>query len=105
MWTLNQGDGTLTRIDTSSKRAATIPLGTPGHGGDIAFGAGKVWTTMAKMPLSLIDASTTRLLCQWAGPGGDSLRIGHGSIWLTDYHGGTVARIAVKVALTRCSGA
>ncbi len=99
---LNQGDGTLTRIDTRSGRAATIPLGTPGHGGDIAFGAGKVWTTMAKMPLSLVDASAARLLCQWAGPGGDSLGIGHGAIWLTDYHAGTVSRIALKDALARC---
>jgi streptogramin lyase len=104
IWTLNQGDGTLTRIDMGSKRAVTIPLGTPGHGGDIAFSAGKVWTTMAKMPLSLIDASTTRLLCQWAGPGGDSLGIGHGAIWLTDYHAGTLSRIAVKDALADCPG-
>jgi streptogramin lyase len=102
IWTLNQGDGTLTRIDTRSGRAATIPLGTPGHGGDIAFGAGMVWTTMAKMPLSLVDASAARLLCQWAGPGGDSLGIGHGAIWLTDYHAGTVSRIALKDALARC---
>ena len=105
IWTLNQGDGTLTRVDTRSKQAVTIPLGTPGHGGDIAFSAGKVWTTMAKMPLSLIDASTVRLLCQWAGPGGDSLGIGHGAIWLTDYHAGTLSRIAVKDSLARCPGA
>ncbi len=43
VWTLNQGDGTLTRIDVQSRRAAgTTALRTPGHGGDIAFGHGVV---------------------------------------------------------------
>jgi virginiamycin B lyase len=102
IWTLNQGDGTLTRVDAHSKQAVTIPLGTPGHGGDIAFSAGKVWTTMAKTPLSLVDAVKTQLLCQWIGPGGDSLGIGHGAIWLTDYHAGTLSRIAIKDALAHC---
>src|SRR6185437_12316057 len=49
VWTLNQGDGTLTRISTQSKRAAgTSSLRTPGHGGDIKFAHGIVWTTMLK---------------------------------------------------------
>lgn len=102
VWTLNQGDGTLTRVDARRKRATTIALYTPGHGGDIAFSDGRVWTTMPKVPLSLIDANTDRLRCQWSGPGGDSLGIGHGAIWLTDYHAGTVSRIAVKDALAHC---
>jgi len=104
VWTLNQGDGTLTRVDARTRRARTIALGTPGHGGDIAFGAGRVWTSMPQVPLSLVDASTDRLVCQWAGPGGDSLGIGHGSIWLTDYHAGTVERIAVADAEAHCAG-
>jgi virginiamycin B lyase len=103
IWTLNQGDGTLTRVDARSKRATTIPLGTPGHGGDIAFSDGNVWTTMPKVPLSLVDADTHQLKCQWTGPGGDSLGIGHGAIWLTDYHAGTVSRIAIKDALAHCA--
>jgi virginiamycin B lyase len=42
IWTLNQGDGTLTRIDAQTRQASkTIALGTPGHGGDIGAGAGK----------------------------------------------------------------
>src|SRR5581483_9602062 len=46
VWTLNQGDGSLTRIDTQTRRVIqTTMLGTPGHGGDITFGAGMVWTT------------------------------------------------------------
>jgi virginiamycin B lyase len=104
VWTLNQGDGTLSRVDALSHQGVAIALGTPGHGGDIAFDAGKLWTTMPKVPLSLIDAGTNQLLCQWVGAGGDSLGIGHGSIWLTDYHAGTMQRLSIKAALARCSG-
>lgn len=103
VWTLNQGDGTLTRVDLSSRRTASIVLGTPGQGGDITFSAGKVWTSMPKAPLSLIDATSQRLQCQWVGAGGDALGIGHDGLWLTDYHAGTIARLSLKDALARCS--
>lgn len=103
IWTLNQSDGSVTRVDTHTRRATkTIYLRVPGHGGDIAFGGGIVWVTMMKTPLSVIDAASAELLCQWKGPGGDSLGIGHGSIWLTDYHGGTISRIEMQDALNRC---
>lgn len=103
IWTLNQGDGTVTRANVRTKNTVTIALGTPGHGGDIAFDANRVWTTMPKVPLSLIDADTNTLLCQWSGPGGDSLGIGHGAIWLTDYQSGSVSRISLKGAMTNCT--
>jgi streptogramin lyase len=103
VWTLNQGDGSLTRIDMATRQVtATIALGTPGHGGDISFGNGVVWTTMPKVPLMAIDAATGTLLCRWIGPGGDSLGIGHGAIWLTDYNRGTISRIELDGALAHC---
>jgi len=102
IWTLNQGDGSLTRIDVATNETRTIALGTPGHGGDITFGGGMIWTTMMKVPLSMIDAATVTLRCQWTGPGGDSLAMGHGSIWLTDYHDGTISRIDSSDAMARC---
>ncbi|MDP9011047.1 MAG: PQQ-binding-like beta-propeller repeat protein [Pseudomonadota bacterium] len=103
VWTLNQGDGTLTRVDMVSRQATkTIDLGTPGPGGDISFNKGMVWTTMPKVPLSAVDTASGSLLCRWTGPGGDSLGIGHGAIWLTDYHAGTISRIGLDDALARC---
>ncbi len=103
IWTLNQGDGSLTRVDAQTRKAVTtIALGTPGHGGDIGAGAGMIWTTMPKMPLSAIDIESTSLKCRWAGPGGDSLGIGHDAIWLTDYYGGTLSRLPLKDALAHC---
>lgn len=95
IWVLNQGDGSVTRIDAQTRRViATIAVGIPGHGGDIAYGGGRVWTTIRGIPLSVIDPATNAVDRQWVGAGGDSLRYGHGSVWLTDYDGGTVSRIA-----------
>lgn len=106
VWTLNQGDGTLTRINTLSKRAAgSISLRTPGHGGDIKVAHGIVWTTMAKVPLSATDASTGQVLCQWVGPGGDSLGVSSDAIWLTDYDAGDVYRFDLEDVLAHCPGA
>jgi virginiamycin B lyase len=106
VWTLNQGDGSLTRVDANSRQAIhTVLLGTPGHGGDIAFGAGLIWTTMPGVPLSAVDGATSRLLCQWVGPGGDSLGVDHGAIWLTDYHGGTVSRLRLRDVVSDCGSA
>lgn len=97
VWTLNQGDGTLTRVDVVGHAPPRmLALGTAGPGGDITYGAGRIWSTYPKVPLSIIDPDTFALLCQWRGPGGDSLGIGHGAIWLTHYEAGTVSRIALS---------
>jgi virginiamycin B lyase len=96
IWVLNQGDGSVSRVDAATgKLLATIPAGIPGHGGEIAFGAGSVWATVIDFPLTQIDATTNRVVAQWRGPGGDSVRFGHGSVWLTNLLGGKVWRIGI----------
>jgi virginiamycin B lyase len=94
VWTLNQGDGTVSRIDMKTDGVtAAIPVGIPGTGGEIAFGAGSVWATVFQIPMSRIDPATNTVVRQWVGPGGDSIRLGHGSIWLTDFAHSTVWRL------------
>lgn len=96
VWTLNQGDGTVTRVDArTGKVLATIEAGIPGLGGEITFGAGKVWATVFGFPITRIDPRTNRVTAQWTGKGGDSIRVGHGSVWLTYLMGAKVARIPV----------
>jgi YVTN family beta-propeller protein len=81
IWTLNQGDGTVSRVDEKGRRVtATIQVGIPGAGGDIGYGAESVWPTVFGVPLTRIDASTNKVVRQWVGKGGDSLRYGFGSI-------------------------
>jgi virginiamycin B lyase len=94
VWTLNQGDGTVTRIDPkTNKVVATIEVGVPGPGGEIAFGEGSVWVTTFEFPISRIDPTTNAVVQQFYGPGGDSIRVGLGSVWLSNLRAGNVWRI------------
>jgi streptogramin lyase len=47
VWTLNQGDGSVTRIDTGTRQAtSTTALSIPGKGGDsLGIGHGAIWLT------------------------------------------------------------
>lgn len=106
VWALSQGDGTLSRIDVESKQPVQmLPLQIPGEGGDVAFGSGRVWTTLMKTPLTAVDAKTSAILCQWQGPGGDSLGVGHGAVWLTNLEAGTVSRINLSDLPKDCDAA
>jgi virginiamycin B lyase len=94
IWVLNQGDGTIARVDDKTgQRTATIAAGIPGFGGEIAFGGGAVWATVFDFPITRIDASTGTITAQWHGAGGDSIRYGLGSIWLSSYQGAKVWRL------------
>ena len=94
VWALNQGDGSVSRIDpATNKVAATIEVGVPGSGGDIAVGEGSVWVTAFEYPLSRIDPSTNTVAQQFTGKGGDAVRVGLGSVWLTNLEAGHVWRI------------
>jgi virginiamycin B lyase len=95
-WSLNQGDGSLSRIDMAGAQPVlTVPLNTPGVGGDITYADGRIWTTMMKTPLTVTDAASAKVLCQWQGAGGDAIGVGYGTVWITDYKAGTVVRIAL----------
>lgn len=96
IWVLNQGDGTIARVNAETgKRTAVIAAGIPGFGGEITFGDGAVWATVFDFPITRIDARSNEVTGQWAGPGGDSIRVGHGSIWLTNLKGAKVWRLPV----------
>ena len=64
VWTLNQGDGSISRVDTQSvSLVANIPAGVPGAGGEIAYGEGAVWVTMNLNPAHLGPPRTLRTPC------------------------------------------
>ncbi len=97
IWTLNQGDGSVSRVDpATNKVSATIEVGVPGAGGDIAVGEGAVWVTAIGKPLSKIDPATNRVVTQYVGKGGDALRVGLGSLWLSNHEFHEVWRIDPK---------
>ena len=97
VWTLNQGDGTVSRVDTKSKKVtATIECGIPGTGGELAFGDGAVWATAFQIPITRIDPASNAVTKQWAGPGGDSIRVAFGSVWLSNLREQNLWRIDLK---------
>jgi virginiamycin B lyase len=94
VWTLNQGDGSISRVDMKSgKLVATVTCGIPGGGGEISFGEGFVWAAMFDFPLTQVDPKTNTVVKQWAGQGGDGVRAGQGSVWLSNLRQGNVWRI------------
>jgi len=100
VWTLNQTRGTVTKIDPIAMKAvATIEVGVPGGGGDIAAGEGAVWVTAREIPITRIDAATNKVTHQFVGPGGDAIRVLHGSVWLSNGRWSNVWRIpATRIA-------
>ncbi|WP_263352879.1 Vgb family protein [Acidicapsa acidisoli] len=99
VWVLNQGDGTVSRVDEATgKLLATIPVGIPGLGGEIAYGGGSVWATVFGYPITRIDPAKNKVVQQWVGRGGDSIRYAHGSVWLTFLTGAKVWRLRVPAA-------
>jgi virginiamycin B lyase len=97
VWTLNQGDGTVSRVDAATaKLIANIQVGVPGSGGEITFGEGHVWATVFQIPLSEIDPATNQVIKQWFGAGGDSVRVGHGSVWLSNLREQNLWRFSPK---------
>lgn len=102
VWALNQGDGSLSRVDEKTRKLlATVQVGIPGTGGDVSYGADQLWTASFSVPLSRIDPKTNKVSSQWVGRGGDSLRYGYGSIWLTDYYRGLLWRIPAEEVLPK----
>ena len=96
VWTLNQGDGTISRVDAKTgKLIANIEAGIPGTGGELAFGAGHVWATVFQIPITEIDPAKNAVVKQWVGPGGDSIRVGHNSIWLSNLREQNVWRLKI----------
>lgn len=94
IWTLNQGDGTISRVDVKKRKVtATIEAGLTGTGGEIAFGLGHVWATLFRIPITEVDPTTNTVIRQWTGDGGDSIRAGHGSVWLSNLRAHTIWRI------------
>jgi DNA-binding beta-propeller fold protein YncE len=94
VWTLNQGDGTISRVDTKTRKlVVNIEAGMTGSGGEIGYGLGHVWATLSTIPICEIDPETNTVIRQWTGPGGDSIRAGHGSVFLSNLSAGNVWRI------------
>ena len=49
--------------------------------------------TLFEFPITRIDPTTNKVAQQFFGPGGDAIRVGLGSVWLTNLKQGNVWRL------------
>ena len=96
IWTLNQGDGTVSRVDVKTRKLTTnIPLASPER--------------VAKLPTAKVTSgrrfsksrnanrsSDQQVIKQWLGAGGDSIRVGHGSVWISNLRQQNLWRIDAR---------
>ena len=91
---VESGRRSVSRIDPKTNKViATIDVGVPGGGGEIAAGEESVWVTALQFPLSRIDPATNAVVQQFYGDGGDAVRVGLGSVWLSNLRAGNVWRL------------
>lgn len=86
VWTLNQGDGTVSRINPHTNLLdATIYVGVPGAGGDIATGAGRVWIRGTRTLLLSIDPLNNTIADRYGPPAGSgAVRVsGDNAVWVS----------------------
>ena len=83
VWTLNRGDGSVTRVDSRHQQAVvTVSVGEDVAAGDIAAGEGSVWISAPGVPLVRIDPRTNKVAQRFSGDGGGAVFVAHGSLWL-----------------------
>lgn len=97
-WVMNQGDGSVTRVDAGSGEAEAIPVtGQRIGGGDLTVGAGGVWlrtdTTVIR-----IDPGTRRVTHVIdLPPGSGSAAAVPGSLWITNHDHLAVHRVPLPL--------
>lgn len=97
VWTLNQTNGDVSKVDVKTNKVVeTIEVGVPGSGGEISYGEGSVWVTSFEFPISRIDPVQGKVVQQFAGEGGDAIRVGLGSVWLSNLRAGNLWRLDPK---------
>ncbi len=102
LWVLGGKEGKISKIDPKTdKVVATIETGVANSQGNLAFGDGAVWVSQPGYPLTRIDAKTNKVLQQFAGEGGSTVRFAAGSVWLLDSNKLQVQRFDPRrIALT-----
>jgi DNA-binding beta-propeller fold protein YncE len=86
LWVLNQGDGTVTRIDPRSNAVvATVDCQVPGTGGDISSGKGLVWVRAKNGRMLQTISRETNEVERIFGPlnGSGAVRVAGGLVWVT----------------------
>jgi virginiamycin B lyase len=98
VWTLNQRDGTISRVDPATNTVvATVDLGEQVYGGDIAVGGGFLWLRGSRTLLFKIDPATNQIVAVY-GPesGSGSVAADDSAAWITAHDVETAWRLPLR---------
>jgi virginiamycin B lyase len=95
VWVMDQGSGSVTRVDAGGNVVATIPVSDrPIEGGDIAVGGGSVWVRTKQDLVVRIDPRTNQVNAR-LGPasGSGSVVADDGTLWVSAHDVESVWRL------------
>jgi virginiamycin B lyase len=94
VWALDQGDGSVTRIDAKTGRTTSIASEFVGDGGDMTAGGGWVWIRGSGPLLARLDPRTSKIV-ETYGPesGSGAAIVGYGAVWISAHDIDTVWRL------------
>jgi virginiamycin B lyase len=98
VWVMDQGSGTVTRVDRTGEVVATIPVSdVPIEGGDIAVGGGAVWVRIEQDLVVRIDPATNAVTARYGPPSGSGGVVADDdALWVTAHDVSSVWRMPLR---------
>ena len=98
VWVMNQGDGSVTRVDRAGAVVATIQVSdVPIQGGDIAVGGGAVWVRTEQDLVVRIDPTTNAVTARYGPPSGSgSVAADDDALWVSAHDTASVWRLPLR---------
>ena len=98
IWVMNQGAGSVSRVDTTGTVVATIPVSDVSiQGGDIAVGGGSVWVRIEQDLVVRIDPATNTVTDRYGPPSGSgSVAADADAVWVTAHDTASLWRLPLR---------
>ena len=98
VWVMNQGDGSVSRVDKTGAVVATIPVSSVQiRGGDIAVGGGAVWVRTEQDLVVRIDPTTNAVSDRYGPPSGSgSVAADDDALWVTAHDTSSLWRLPLR---------
>jgi virginiamycin B lyase len=98
VWVMNQGAGSVSRVDATGTVVTTIPVSdVPIGGGDIAVGGGSVWVRIEQDLLVRIDPATNTVTHRYGPPSGSgSVAADADAAWITAHDTSSLWRLPLR---------
>jgi virginiamycin B lyase len=98
VWVMNQGAGSVSRVDAGGAVVASIPVSdVPIRGGDIAVGGGSVWVRIEQDLVVRIDPATNAVTARYGPPSGSgSVAADADAVWVSAHDTASLWRLPLR---------